>query len=71
MTDDYYDLGTYERAVSTTSADAQHWFSRGLMWTYAYHHEEAVECFEKALESDPGLALAHWGVAYAIGPMCR
>jgi tetratricopeptide (TPR) repeat protein len=68
MTDDYYDLGNYERAVSTTSADAQQWVSRGLMWTYAYHHEEAVECFEKALESDPGLALAHWGVAYAIGP---
>ncbi|MEE8375101.1 MAG: tetratricopeptide repeat protein, partial [Acidimicrobiia bacterium] len=65
---EYYDLGTYERAVSTTSADAQRWFNRGLMWTYAYHHEEAVECFEKALESDPDLAMAHWGIAYAIGP---
>jgi tetratricopeptide (TPR) repeat protein len=38
------------------------------MWTYAYHHEEAVECFEKALENDPDLAMAHWGIAYAIGP---
>ncbi|MFV1960828.1 MAG: tetratricopeptide repeat protein [Acidimicrobiia bacterium] len=65
---DYYDLGSYERTVSTTSADAQRWFNRGLMWTYGYHHEEAVECFEKALEGDPGLAMAHWGVAYAIGP---
>lgn len=65
---DYYDLGSYERVVSTTSVDAQRWFNRGLMWTYAYHHEEAVVCFEKALESDPALAMAHWGVAYAVGP---
>jgi len=65
---DYYDLGTYQRPVSTSSAGAQIWFNRGLMWTYGYHHEEAVECFEKALENDPDLAMAHWGIAYAIGP---
>ncbi|MEA1903913.1 MAG: tetratricopeptide repeat protein [Actinomycetota bacterium] len=65
---DYYDLGTYERTVSTTSAEAQRWFNRGLVWTYGFHHEEAVECFEKALEHDPGLAMAHWGIAYAVGP---
>jgi len=65
---DYYDLGTYQRTVSTNSSEAQLWFNRGLMWTYGYHHEEAVQCFERALESDPDLAMAHWGVAYAIGP---
>ena len=65
---DYYDLGTYQRPVTTSSAGAQIWFNRGLMWTYGYHHEEAVECFEKALENDPDLAMAHWGIAYAIGP---
>ncbi len=31
-------------------------------------HEEAVACFEKALEHDPACAMAHWGVAYGIGP---
>jgi len=65
---DYYDLGTYQRPVTTSSAGAQIWFNRGLMWTYGYHHEEAGECFEMALKNDPDLAMAHWGIAYASGP---
>ena len=54
--------------MTTTSADAQRWFDRGLNWCYGYHHEEAVACFEKALEADPDCAMAHWGVGYAAGP---
>jgi len=65
---DYYDLGTYTRAVTTASPAAQLWFDRGLVWTYAFNHEEAVICFERALEADPDCAMAHWGIAYAIGP---
>lgn len=64
----YYDLGSYSRTVSTTSLEAQTWFDRGLAWTYAYNHEEAKECFRKALEVDPNCAMAHWGIAYCIGP---
>lgn len=64
----YFDLGTYSRQVSTGSVEAQRWFDRGLAWTYGYHHEEAIECFEKAIAADPGCAMAHWGIAYAIGP---
>ncbi|MGB0848669.1 MAG: hypothetical protein ACPGSM_18195 [Thiolinea sp.] len=64
----YYDLGTYSRKVTTQSADAQMWFDRGLIWTYAYNHEEAISCFEKALSADADCAIAHWGIAYAIGP---
>ncbi len=64
----YYDLGSYSRRITTTSEAAQRWFDRGLVWTYAYNHEEAVNCFEKALEADADCALAHWGIAYAIGP---
>jgi len=65
---DYLDLGSYSRPVSTTSADAQTWFDRGLIWTYAFNHEEAADCFREALSADPGLAIAWWGVAYALGP---
>ena len=65
---EYYDLGTYSRKVSTSSDDAQRWFDRGLVWTYSYNHEQAIECFQKALEHDPDCAMAHWGVAYAAGP---
>ncbi|MEU8846607.1 hypothetical protein AB0C70_10285 [Streptomyces sp. NPDC048564] len=65
---EYYDLGTYTRSVTTSSAQAQLWFDRGLMWTYAFHHEEAVACFQAAAEADPDCAMAHWGIAYALGP---
>lgn len=65
---DYYDLGSYSRKVTTSSPGAQLWFDRGLVWMYAYNHEEAIACFQKALEADPDCAMAHWGIAYAIGP---
>ena len=64
----YYDLGAYSRTITTPSPTAQQWFNRGLVWTYAYNHEEAIVCFEKALQTDPDCAMAHWGIAYAIGP---
>jgi len=65
---DYFDLGTYARNVTTESARARLWVNRGLVWAYAFNHEEAVACFERAIEADPGCALAHWGLAYALGP---
>lgn len=65
---DYYDLGTYSCPVTTSSADAQIWFDRGLAWTHGYNHDEAVACFQRAAELGPDCAMAHWGVAYAAGP---
>ena len=63
----YFDLGSYSRPASTVAV-AQTWFDRGLVWLFAYNHEEAIVCFEKALEADPDCAMAYWGIAYAIGP---
>jgi tetratricopeptide (TPR) repeat protein len=63
-----YDVGSYSRPVTTASSAAQRWFDRGVNWCFGYHHEEAVRCFEKALEIDPSCAMAHWGVGYAAGP---
>src|SRR5688572_27582063 len=65
---DYFNLGNHTRNISTSSADAQLWFDRGLNWTYGFNHEEAVRCFERAAEADPGCAMAYWGIAYAAGP---
>ena len=64
----YFDLGTYTRPITTASKQAQLWFDRGLIWTYAYNHEEAVACFCKTIEIDPECAMGYWGIAYASGP---
>lgn len=64
----YYDLGTYSRAVTTSSEQARYWFDQGLVWTYAYNHEEAIKCFQNAIAADASCAMAHWGIAYCIGP---
>jgi len=65
---DYFDLGSHTRPVTTDSAQAQEWFDRGLVWAYAFNHEEAAACFERAAEADPGCTMAYWGLAYAVGP---
>jgi tetratricopeptide (TPR) repeat protein len=64
----YYDLGTYARTSSTQSPEARLWFDRGLRWMYAFNHEAAIECFEAAVANDDDFALAHWGIAYSLGP---
>ncbi|TDD34756.1 tetratricopeptide repeat protein [Actinomadura sp. KC06] len=66
--DDYFELGSHTFPVTTVSPEAQIWFDRGLVWRYAFNHEEALLCFEKAVEHDPACAMAHWGIAYALGP---
>ena len=65
---DYYDVDVFSRKVTTSSPEAQLWFNRGLTWSYAYFHDEALSCFEKAIAADPKCAMAYWGIAYAAGP---
>jgi tetratricopeptide (TPR) repeat protein len=65
---DYFDLGGYTRPVTTSAADAQTWFNRGLLWAYGFNHEEAVHCFEQAIDADADCAMAYWGLGYALGP---
>ncbi|TVQ50900.1 MAG: tetratricopeptide repeat protein [Phycisphaerales bacterium] len=62
------DLGDYQRDITTESDEAQQWFNRGLIWLYAFNHDEAVRSFERALEHDSDCAMAWWGIAYACGP---
>ena len=67
-TTDYYDLGNHSLAITTSSPEGQLWFDRGLLQCYGFNHGEAVRCFRRALDADPGCAMAYWGVAYALGP---
>lgn len=64
----YYDLGTYHRDVTTSNKEAQTWFDRGLIWSYAFNHEESAACFQQAIDLDPEFPMAYWGLAYSLGP---
>ena len=64
----YYDIGNIGKKVTTSSEDAQMWFDRGLGLAFGFNHEEAIVCFELAIEADPDCAMCYWGKAYALGP---
>jgi tetratricopeptide (TPR) repeat protein len=61
-------LGAHHRAISTQSAAAQRDFDRGLVWMWAFNHDEAIACFEAAARHDPKAAMPWWGIAFANGP---
>lgn len=61
-------LGELHHPVSTRNAEAQRFFDQGLALVYGFNHEEAIRSFKRAAELDPELAMAHWGVALALGP---
>ncbi len=35
---------------------------------FAFNHEEAIRCFQAALQADASMPMALWGMAYAMGP---
>ena len=61
-------MGNHHHPVSTTNAEAQKFFDQGLTFVYAFNHDEAIKSFQRAAELDPQLAMAHWGIALALGP---
>lgn len=61
-------LGKHAWPITTTAADAQVEFQRGIAFLYAFNHDEALRAFERAAVADPTSALPHWGIAYALGP---
>jgi tetratricopeptide (TPR) repeat protein len=61
-------MGSHHHPVSTTNAEAQKFFDQGLSYVYAFNHNEAIRSFKRAAELDPQLAMAHWGIALALGP---
>eukprot|EP01104_Vermistella_antarctica_P016959 TRINITY_DN5916_c0_g1_i1.p1 TRINITY_DN5916_c0_g1~~TRINITY_DN5916_c0_g1_i1.p1 ORF type:complete len:618 (-),score=125.32 TRINITY_DN5916_c0_g1_i1:42-1895(-) len=68
VTDYPFDLGSLRWSATSKHKDVNAWYSRGLVWCWAFHHEEAVWCFEQCLALDPECAMAHWGIAFAHGP---
>ncbi|KAJ5419905.1 uncharacterized protein N7487_003455 [Penicillium crustosum] len=66
--DPYYDLGSYQLLVKTSSPECQLWFDRGYRWAQGFNHGEAAHCFRNAITHDETCAMAYWGLSYAIGP---
>jgi tetratricopeptide (TPR) repeat protein len=61
-------IGQWHHPVSTTNRMAQQFFDQGLTLVYGFNHDAAIRSFKRALELDPSLAMAHWGIGYALGP---
>jgi hypothetical protein len=65
----YFDgMGAHTRRISTTSTEAQRWFNQGLIWLFAFNHDEAIRSFTEAARHDPEAPMPWWGVAVAHGP---
>ncbi|MCG8406008.1 MAG: tetratricopeptide repeat protein [Phycisphaerales bacterium] len=64
----YEGLGDHHREVTTTSPKAQRYFDQGLIWAYAFNHDEAIRSFMAATRLDPDCAMAWWGIALCNGP---
>ena len=61
-------LGGLQHPVQTASPVAQRYFDQGLRLVFAFNHREAIRSFRSAAHVDPRCAMAHWGVAFALGP---
>jgi tetratricopeptide (TPR) repeat protein len=62
------ELGGFHFPASTASAEAQKFFDQGVILVYGFNHDEAARAFRRAAELDPQMAMAHWGLALALGP---
>jgi tetratricopeptide (TPR) repeat protein len=61
-------LGKLHHPISTTVPLAQRYFDQGLLLTYGFNHEEAINSFQEAAQLDSTCAICYWGVAFALGP---
>lgn len=61
-------LGKHRRKVTTTSKEAQRYFDQGLVFVFAFNHDEAIRSFTEAAALDSTCAMAWWGISLANGP---
>ncbi len=64
----YEGLGDHSMQITTRSPDAQKYFDQAVRFLHGFNHGAAIRSFEEALRLDPGCAMAHWGIALALGP---
>lgn len=61
-------MSDYHREVTTSSEKAQRYIDQGLVWAFAFNHDEAIRSFREATKLDPECAMAWWGIALCNGP---
>src|SRR5207249_10144154 len=61
------DLGTFHRAITTSSPQAQSSFDQGMRLVWALNLEEAQHSFEQAAKLDSSCASCCWGAALSLG----
>lgn len=61
-------IGDHHRSITTRVPLAQRYFDQGLVWAFAFNHDEAIRSFNEALQHDPSCAAAWWGIALCNGP---
>lgn len=64
----YDGLGKLDFRVTTTSPEAQRYFSQGVAFAYGFNHAAAIASFRQAQRLDPECAMCWWGEAFAHGP---
>jgi tetratricopeptide (TPR) repeat protein len=64
----YEGLGKHHRKVTTSSDEAQKYFDQGLLFTFAFNHDEAIKSYTEAAKLDPDMPMAWWGIALCNGP---
>ena len=61
-------LGRLHHPIATKNREAQQFFDQGLIFVYAFNHDEAIRSFRRAADLDPASPMPHWGIALALGP---
>ena len=60
-------LGTFQRRISSSNAEAQAYFNQGFQLMYAFDQEGAVRSFREAEKRDSECAICYWAEAWAFG----
>ena len=58
--------GSYSRAISTDSAEAQAFFDQGLRFSWGFYFPESIASHQQAAKLDPSSPMPWWGMAQAL-----
>jgi tetratricopeptide (TPR) repeat protein len=60
--------GNGDYPITTDSAQAQAYFTNGMVLAFAFAHKAAMAAMKESTRLDPACAMCLWGLAYTSGP---